>query len=67
MTELWFGGHGRTAGWIALYAGVAGDADCIVVPNHNIEISLIRLKREDQTIALYLDYCRRRQNPTMKR
>ena len=23
---------GRTAGWIALYAGVAGDADCIVVP-----------------------------------
>jgi ATP-dependent phosphofructokinase / diphosphate-dependent phosphofructokinase len=41
---------GRYAGWIALYAGVAGGADAILIPEIPFDLSLIadRLRERDQ-------------------
>ena len=41
---------GRYAGWIALYAGVAGGADAILIPEIPFDISLVaqRLRERDQ-------------------
>jgi phosphofructokinase-like protein len=41
---------GRYAGWIALYAGVAGGADAILIPEIPFDISLVaqRLKERDK-------------------
>ena len=41
---------GRDAGWIALYAGVAGGADAILIPEIPFDISLVsqRLRERDQ-------------------
>jgi 6-phosphofructokinase 1 len=41
---------GRYAGWIALYAGVAGGADAILIPEIPFEISIVarRLRERDQ-------------------
>jgi 6-phosphofructokinase 1 len=41
---------GRYAGWIALYAGVAGGADAILIPEIPFDIALVaqRLRERDQ-------------------
>ena len=46
---------GRYAGWIALYAGVAGGADAILIPEIPFDISLVarRLRARDQLGAKF--------------
>ena len=46
---------GRYAGWIALYAGVAGGADAILIPEIPFDISLVarRLRERDQLGAKF--------------
>jgi 6-phosphofructokinase 1 len=39
---------GRNAGWIALYAGLAGGADCIIIPEIPYDIGRICKKIEDR-------------------
>jgi len=46
---------GRNAGWIALYAGVAGGADAILIPEIPFEIGVVaeRLKEREQRGARF--------------
>lgn len=46
---------GRYAGWIALYAGVAGGADAILIPEIPFDLSLVanRLRERDQLGARF--------------
>ena len=46
---------GRYAGWIALYAGLAGGADCILMPEipYNIESILAKIRERQQNGKLF--------------
>jgi phosphofructokinase-like protein len=44
IVEVW----GRTAGWIALYAGVAGGADAILIPEIPFDLSIVAERLRDR-------------------